>query len=106
MREVTYTDHEGRMWWRLLPDGAPDSDARIGIPLGPPPIDSLGLPVQVGTRLHNELYHQRIFDHVDAVRRQTDIATALRSALRLDVASVIALYADRDILPAGEDVPK
>lgn len=101
MRETTYTDPEGRMWWVLLPEGVPDADAYRGIPIGPPSVDGLGLPVEIATRLHNELYARRIFTEREAVRRQQDLHNAMRSALRLDVDRLVALYRDRDILAAG-----
>lgn len=92
MKETTYTDQEGRKWWVLLPDDTPESEAYRGIPLGPPSVESLGLPQDIATRLHNELYARRFFTREDALRHQTDIASAIRAALRVSVDSVIALY--------------
>lgn len=102
MRETTYTDPEGRHWWVQLPDGVPDAEAYKGIPLGPPALDPLGLPIDFAVRLHNELYHRRIFTERDAIRGQEDLAGAIRTALRVDVARLAALYANRDILSQGE----
>lgn len=101
MQELTYTDEQGRMWWVQLPPGVPESEAHLGIPIGPPPVDALGLPVELATRLHNELYLRRIFTYAEAVKRQGDVQSAVRSALRLDTERVIALYSDRDILSQG-----
>ncbi len=85
----------------MLPPGVPASEAHRGIPIGPPSVDPLGLPIEIAVRLHNELYLRRIFTHEDAVKQQVDIASAVRSAFRADVQSVIALYERTDIL-AGD----
>lgn len=102
MREVTYTDPEGRHWFVQLPDGVPDSEAYKGIPLGPPSLDELELPIAIAVRLHNELYHRRILTLRDAIRGQQDIGSAIRAALRVDVQRLATLYENRDTLSQGE----
>lgn len=98
MKETTYTDLTGRHWWVLLPDEAPDDEAHRGMPVGPPPLDDLELPEHIAVRLHNALHSLHIRDEREAVRRQADIASAIRGALRLDIHRIVALYGDRDIL--------
>lgn len=94
MKAVTYTDKEGRLWRTLIPDGAPEteSQARMGIPAGPMSTEELEWPQEFQVRLHNQLYHRRIFTPRDAVLRQQDIQAALMAALKLDVQTIVSLY--------------
>lgn len=92
MKQVSYTDAEGRKWATLIPDDADDSRAEEGIPLGPPPLDSLELPPAVALRLHNELFARALFTERDVLLRTEDVASAVRSALKLSVSEVIDAY--------------
>jgi len=92
MRQVTYTDTAGRKWQRLLPDAAPDSDARKGVPLGPPSLEALGLNHETEVRLHNALFNRGLITADDVARRPNEVAAALMSALRLDAQTIMALY--------------
>ena len=92
MREASYTDTEGRQWAVLLPDGVPDSDAALGIPLGPPSLESLGLPLEFEVRLHNQLYVRRLFTFRDMKTRRMEIMGALQAALRVDIVAITAIY--------------
>lgn len=87
-----WVDPEGRSWLRGLPDGIPKAQASIGIPLGPPSLEDLGLPKDVEIRLHNQLFQRRIFDETDARARLSEIDSALRAALRVDVHRILAVY--------------
>ncbi len=92
MREVDYQDTEGR-WWRVwLPDDAPDSEAPIGIPVGPPPLTSLNLPLALEVRLHNELFARGILTSEDARRSLNGIAQAWRAAVKVDTMEIANLY--------------
>lgn len=101
MREVLYTDFEGRMWKRMLPDGVPDEDAAVGVPAGPPPLMSLGLPLEIEVRLHNELYHRGLLTAADLHGRRVEIRAAIMAALRLDVEAVSAIYHAAALTPNG-----
>lgn len=88
MRVVDYQDTDGR-WWRVwLPDEAPDSEAHMGIPVGPPSLAPLGLPLAFEVRLHNELFKRSLFESP----RPDAIAQAVRAAVRVDTMDVLALY--------------
>lgn len=93
-RETSYRDRDGRWWQVLIPQAADDSEAHLGIPVGPPPLDSLELPERYAIALHNELFHRKIFTEHEAKRRSADIASAIRSALSIDVQEIIGLYRD------------
>lgn len=92
MKEVTYTDREGRRWRRLLPDNEPDSRASLGIPAGPPPLERLRLPLEIEIRLHNELHDRGMFAQSDLARRGDELRAAVQAALRLDVQKLQECY--------------
>lgn len=93
MRQTSYTDTLGRHWAVLLPDGVPESDARMGLPLGPPPLDDLGLPEETAIRLHNQLFARSIFSLADAKRRREELTAALQAAYAADGERLIELFA-------------
>ena len=94
MREASYTDDEGRQWAVQLPDGVPESDAEMGIPLGPPSLAPLGLPLEFEVKLHNQLFGRRLFTHRDVKARRMDILGALQAALKVDIVAIAHLYAN------------
>jgi hypothetical protein len=93
MRQVEYTNGSGRRFLVRLPDDAPDEDAPIGIPIGPPEIvDDLDLPEPLATRLHNQLAARRLWTYKDIQRRSSDLQGALQAALQLDVQAIAEAY--------------
>lgn len=98
MREVIYTDRDGRRWRRLLPDDEPDSRANIGIPAGPPPLDRLRLPLDIEIRLHNELHDRGILTRRDLTNRGEELRASIQAALRLDVQRLQEVYVIEDVL--------
>jgi len=92
MRQVSYTDTRGRRWTVLLPDDVPDAQAYLGLPVGPPSLESLGLPEDVEVRLHNALHDRRLFAQADVLARRRDVMGALFAAFRVDVSRVTELY--------------
>lgn len=96
LREATWIDADGRRWVTLLPARAPDSDAVVGIPVGPPSLEELGLPLPIEVRLHNELVSRRLLTLVDLRRRPGEIEAALRAALRVDATAIVAMFKGDD----------
>lgn len=92
VREASYTDSAGRLWMVLLPDGAPDADAPLGLPLGPPSLAALGLPEELEVRLHNALAARRLFTAQDARRRQNELVGAWQAALRVDARKLLDCF--------------
>lgn len=92
MRRSDYQDQEGRRWAVWLPEGVPDHDAHLGIPIGPPSLDALDLPLRVAVRMHNELYARRLFTGQDVRRNPEAIAQAVRAAYKVDTADILNLY--------------
>lgn len=105
MREMSYTDDEGRQWAVSLPDGVPESDAALGIPLGPPSLAPLALPLDVEVRIHNQLFARRLFTPRDVKTRRMEILGALQAALRVDIVAIAALYRVEEP-PAAPAKPK
>lgn len=60
--------------------------------MGPPSLESLGLPLAIEVRLHNQLYDREIFDDKAARRNLKEIQTAIATALRADVNAVLSIY--------------
>lgn len=80
---------------REIKDDDLDDRARYGIVLGPPEFDELDhLSVEVRRSLNNELFARGIITVRDAVRRRSDVESALRSALRLDVETIMAAFVE------------
>lgn len=94
MRQASYEDAKGRKWAVLLPDDATEADAPMGIPLGPPSLESLDLPEEVEVRLHNQLFERRLFTVADIKARRQDIFGALQATLKVDIARIAALYTE------------
>lgn len=92
LRRVTWQDDEGRQYVTLIPEDAPDSDASIGVPVGPPSLSPLGLPKDIEIQLHNELFHRGLITATDVKRRQQDVISALQSALKVAAQEIILLY--------------
>ena len=92
MKEAHYTDKAGRMWATQLPDNAPDTDAELGLPLGPPSLEGLNLPEELEVRLHNQLYHRRIFTYSQAKADKLNVQAAMQATLKLDVLHIVEIY--------------
>jgi hypothetical protein len=102
MKQVEY-ERNGRKYLVQLPDEAPDSEAELGIPIGPPDIDALlPLPEPFATRLHNELYRRGIFSLTDTIKRQNEVRAALLAACNLDVQTIQAKFYEFERLRAQE----
>lgn len=91
-KETVYTDSYGNKTKVVIPADAPDSDAPKGIVIGPPDLDSLGLPRSIEVRLNNELFARGLLRRADVMKRPQEVFAALQAALRVDVAAVTNLY--------------
>lgn len=92
LRRVEYIDSDGRIWIRGLPEGVPDGQAKVGVPIGPPPLASLGLPKAVEVRLHNQLVARDILTEVDARARLAEVQSAVMAAYRVDAHTILGIY--------------
>lgn len=100
MKIVSYTDKEGRKWATQLPDDAPDGDAAKGLLLGPPSLESLGLPLETEVRLHNQLFERKLFTLRAAKASRESVVAAVMKALRVDAQKVIDLFVESAVEPA------
>lgn len=95
MRKVEWTDERGRKFISMLEDFEADKNAPDGVFVGPPDIlDDLGLPEDVTTRLHNQLYQRKMWTLKDIQRSPQQLLAALQSALNIDAQRIMTLYAD------------
>lgn len=94
MRSATYEDEKGRKWLVKIPETAPDSDASMGIVVGPPSLDSLGLPEHIAIKLHNGLFDRDLFTEQDVKQRKQEVIAALLHAIGADVRRVMNLYSE------------
>ena len=76
----------------MLPDGVPDSDANMGMIVGPPPLTPLGLPLETEVRLHNALHDRELFTLLDVTKRREHVVGAIMSALKVDAQHIVDLY--------------
>lgn len=96
MREASYADEEGRQFLVALPDGFSDSDAALGVLVGPPPLGSLKLPMEIEVRLNNQLFARGIFTYAQARNRRQDLFGAWQAALRVDCDRVAMIYLESE----------
>lgn len=94
MKEVDYTDTDGRKWRVRVPDDCPVDRYSEGIPVGPPALAALGLPLELEIRLHNELHARKLFTTRDAMRRPQEVTAALQAALKVNMQRLQSLYRD------------
>jgi hypothetical protein len=93
MKKAEYIDERGRKYQVLIPDDAPLENAHMGIVVGPPDVaDMLNIPEPFATRLHNAFYRRKIFSALDVKRRPNEVASAIGSALAIDVAEIHAKF--------------
>lgn len=92
MKIVRHQDPDGRRFAVALPDYEADSAAILGIRLGPPDLEGLGLPKDIEIRLNNQLYDRGLITAKDVKTRLPEVHAALMAALKVDAASVAGLY--------------
>ena len=109
LKNVSYTDSEGRKKAVLLPEDALEEEAELGIPLGPPNLESLNLPPEIEIRLNNELFNRGIITPNDAIKNRKGIFEAIVSVFKIDGERILAVYMGEDFRNANqepaEDVP-
>ena len=106
LKRVVYTDLDGRKKIVLLPDTVLEEEAEIGIPVGPPPLSSLGLPLEIEVRLNNELFNRGIITQTDALRKRLEVMYAIQSVFKVDANRVVALYLGEDYRNARQESPE
>lgn len=92
MRQASYEDSDGRKWAVWLPEDVPDSDASLGLPMGPPSLEGLGLPLELEVRLHNNLVAAGLLTWADVKRNRTGVVSAIRATLSPTTEQVLTLY--------------
>lgn len=96
-KRVTYVDGFGRKFLMEIPDSAPDEHAPMGIQIGPPNLESLGLPLDLEVRLNNSLYARGLFTDRDLNRKRGELLAVWQSVLHVDTTRLINVYKGVDI---------
>ena len=97
MKKVEYVDELGRYYLMHLPDDVPDTEAGIGVPIGPPDVvDVLDLGEPYATKLHNELYRNKLWTLTDVRKDTKKLFGLLQRLLKIDVHMIINAYAELD----------
>lgn len=92
MKQVTWIDKASRRTEVLLPDDAPDSNAHMGVVIGPPNLGTLKLTKETEIRLHNGLHSRGILTLAQAKAKRVEVFAALQAAFRVDTDTIVALY--------------
>lgn len=90
MKRVQWTDSDGRKFYSYIPEGVTEAQAHIGVPIGPPSLESLELPLELEVRLNNALFDRGIIEKKDV--NYDEIRYALLAVLKLDALKVGQLY--------------
>lgn len=90
--QVEHTDADGRKSIRRVPQDMPTTDYGLGILVGPPPLESTGLPERIQIKLNNELFNRRLITFQDVRRRPQDLFAALQATFKQDVQKLQQLY--------------
>jgi len=93
MKQVEYTNELGRKYIVSLPDNIPDSEAERGILIGPPDVvDALDLYEPLATRLHNELFANKLWTVKDVRRNPKLLFSIFQRVLKVDVHKLMGAY--------------
>lgn len=92
MKRVTWKDKNGRLRCSLLRDSDDESRPSLGIPLEPPPIDSLFSDAQ--DRLHDELVKRSLFTWRDVQDKQVEVTAAILAVFKR---ALIELYRIKEL---------
>lgn len=99
MREVDYTDTDGRTWRVRVPDNARPEDYPAGIVVGPPAgldawLEGRGWTEEQRIRLHNALHSRGLITIKEVMRRPQDVEGALKAVLKTDIQGIQRCYYD------------
>lgn len=86
------TEIEGKKYRVIVPEGAPQDTWAYGVIVGPPDLGSLGLPIEVERRLHNELHARGLITAVNVRKNMQLLQGALQAALRVDAQLILQAY--------------
>ncbi len=101
-RRARYRDDDGMLRFTLIPEGAPDSHAPMGVPIGPPSLEPLGLPEAMMKRLHNELAERELVTAADVRARLREVIAALEATFKVDALRILELYESAADKPEAE----
>lgn len=91
MKLVVYTDKRGYKHGAMLRDSDDDNHPEIGIPLDPPPIESL--VKECALELHNSLVQRGLFTWEDIQQSQNGLTTTILEVFRRKILDAYRLRA-------------
>ena len=91
-KTVDWEDEFGRKYKMLIPLDAPIEYASRGVRVGPPDIESLGLPLELEVRLNNQLFNRKLITERDIRLRPNDLVAAMMATYKVDAQKVATLY--------------
>jgi len=96
MIRATHVDGRGRKYLVEVDEGVAEDEYGQYPIVGPPDVvDSLDLPEEFKTRLHNQFFVRGIFTYNDA-RKQGVLEGALKAALKIDSQMLLAAFHQQD----------
>jgi hypothetical protein len=83
---------DGRKVKAFVPDNAEEYEYSRGVVIGPPDLSSLGLPIEIETRLNDELYARGLIGINDVRKNRQEVLYALQTALAVTVERIMECY--------------
>jgi hypothetical protein len=92
LKKINWKDKNGRLHCSLIRDDDDESRPALGIPLEPPPIDSLFEDAK--DRLHDELVRRSLFTWKDVQDKQVEVTAAILAVFKR---GLIDLYRTKEL---------
>ena len=102
MKQVTYLDPKGRKYLMMVESTDSEEMYQYGIPIGPPDIvDELGLPEEVATELHNQLFQRKLWSIKEVNKHPKAVFAALQATFRINQQMIFNAYMNYEKEPGG-----
>lgn len=91
-------EYKNKKGCKYIVDIHPDfqDEPELGIIIGPPDLESLGLPKKYEVALNNQLFDRKLFTWADVRRRPEEIRAALKAVFRTDELTIMNLYKEEN----------
>lgn len=94
MKKVEYVDPRGRKYLKLVESATSEELYQYGITVGPPEgiVDELGLPNELATRLHNQLFQRQLWSMDEVRKNPKGIYAALQATFGINQQMIMNAY--------------
>ena len=89
---IEYIDDEGRKLLVALDDDAPDSEAYMGVVIGPPDLTELNLPLHIEIKLNNELFDRGLLTAKDVKGKHQNLFSVIQATYKADVVALSNIF--------------